>query len=616
MRDRKAQFQASPIGANEFDEHLTKLNAEDLGEIFAYYRKKHGIRLIRNGDFHKHIVEANIAPFVAQLEAINDKEFSNYNFLKICKISDSASINSLTSISRDEGDLCTELCNFLKSKGYMKNNRLREDLNWEQIIDIETFCQKNLSDQAKKILDEKKVGLSRFLKRNIENRCLTKDQAIAEILDIQKSLGEDEKVGYVFTNNQRGKNSAHFEAVIITKHEIIKPVEWPFQPLRSTLYHRDEGLNSIIFFSPRLDFMTNDDPPSQQVDQSHCGVLCVSYLKKLLQDDGKALFKDSLRVPLYDKNGVLNYVFIPPPSIMQYSQSGKFIKFYQNLMGNVVEASEDQPMPKDLKELLLESKERALAQYDPKTAEINQDLLDNFDDFSEKWLQGCKEACEKRNKLFNNDDKSSFNLYLAYAAKRLLDEVHSPKEERVEQDSTAGKKQEKEQEATNAHVKESQEDTVEAGANISQTEVPPQTSIPQTEQPPVIKSQALENVPSHRKDPKEQFKEDLQEYVFKRMSEAGSHDFASHHRTKIITLKFGYSAEQKIAAVNKLIYALDMQDKLGNRPKEMELTETDIGALTTSRLYGNVIKKHLGLFNQILDELPEKQNLKNSRFDI
>ncbi|ERH46681.1 hypothetical protein N751_00225 [Legionella pneumophila str. Leg01/11] len=48
-----------------------------------------------------------------------------------------------------------------------------------------------------------------------------------------------------------------------------------------------------------------------------------------------------------------------------------------------------------------------------------------------------------------------------------------------------------------------------------------------------------------------------------------------------------------------------MRDKLEQRPDEMKLNETDIGALTTSRLYKNVIKSHLELFNNVLANLPE-----------
>ncbi|MCW8399696.1 hypothetical protein OQJ26_12935 [Legionella sp. PATHC038] len=70
---RNAQFQASPIGGDNFDAHETQLNFEDLEEIFAHYGEKHGIRLIRNGDSHKHILQANINGFAAQLDAVTAK---------------------------------------------------------------------------------------------------------------------------------------------------------------------------------------------------------------------------------------------------------------------------------------------------------------------------------------------------------------------------------------------------------------------------------------------------------------------------------------------------------------------------------------------------------------
>ncbi|WP_131778589.1 hypothetical protein [Legionella bozemanae] len=609
--NRKAQFQASPVGANFYDEHVTMLNAEDLEEIFAYYRKKHGIRLIRNGDFHTYIVEENINRFAAQLEIINNEEFPNYNLLKICEITNAGYISSVTSISPlKDGNWCVELYNQLNSKGFIKDNRLREDLNQEEIRMVENICR-NLFSHSREKLKEKREEIRKSLQQNMENCCLTKAQAIAEILDIQKSLGEDEVVGYVFTNNQRGKQGAHFETVIITKNEIIKPVEWAQLP-NSALYHNDAGLNSVTFYSPMGDVLSSGMAPYQQVDHSHCGVLCVLYLKKLLQKAGKALFEDSLRIPFYDDENTLQYIFIPPPSIMQYSQSSKFIKFYQMLMGKNMEVSAEQPVPKNLKELLLASEKRALQLGDDGTAKLNRHLFDDFDDFSEKWLQGCEEACEKRDELFNTDDNNSFSLYLAYAAKRLQDEVRSPKEERIELDSTAEKEKEREE----VHGNDSRKDTLEKSPPQTEDAIP--TFIPKTDHPSTseIQRQEESSFPLSDEDAElEALKYDLQQYVFTRMSEAGSEDFASHHRTKIIGIKLGYSAEQKIVAANKLIYALDMRDKLEKRSKEMELTATDIGALTTSRLYENVIKKHLELFNSTLDNLPENQNLNKFRHD-
>lgn len=594
---RKAQFQASPIGGDNFDAHETQLNFEDLGEIFAHYGEKHGIRLIRNGDFNRHILLGNINGLAAQLDAVTAKTQPYYNFLKICEFSDSAVLKSSTHLSTKD---LHELYSFLKSKGFLENNRLKKDLNPEQRHEIETFCQTKLSVQDKAKLEKRRERLSKDFKVKMLTCCLTKEQAIDEILAIQKSLGEKEMVGYVFTNNERGKGirrQTHWEAVIITKHDIIKPVEWLDQPVKSILYHTDGRLNSAAFFSPRTDFFPDEGIPDQQVNRSHRGALSVLYLKKLLQNNGKALSEDSLRIPLYDEKDQLNYVFIPPPDVMQYAPSDQFIKFYQKLMGKKVETSSGQPTPNNLRQLLMESKRRAELKGDPKTAEHNQNLINKLDAFSEKWLRGCEEACKKRDAMFHNNDKNSYNLYLAYAAKQLKDLVLSRKEERVDPDSTAGKKQEKEQETTNEQVNDYQENSVGAGTSTPQKEAQPQTSIAQ-------------------KDPNEKFIEDLEKYIATRTSEAGGHDLASHHRTKIITLKFGYSAEQKITAANKLIYALNMQDNLDQIPMEMQLTETDIGALTTSRLYGNVIKKHLELFNHILENLPENQNFNNFRQDM
>ncbi|ANN94453.1 TPA: hypothetical protein QHF22_001838 [Legionella pneumophila] len=583
---RKERFQAYPVGTGLYDT-TTMLTAEDLGEIFNYYEKKHGIRLIRNGDYHQHVLHNNIEKYVSQIESLYDERVPYYKLLSMCDIYGTSYSNSIFSISLHEKKLCEELNK--KLKPFMKDNSLRTDLDENQITQVEAICR-NLSPDIKKQLDEKRDSILKHLENKKVNCCLTKSQAIEEILDIQRSLGGDEAVGYVFTNDRRSKEGAHFEAVIITKESIIKPVEWN-QPMSTALYYFDRGLSGMKFYSPRGDFLADGpEQPTQQVDHTHCGVLCVSYLKKLLQDKGKALFEESLMIPLYDEENNINYVYIPPPYIMQYSQTSKFIEFYQMLMGKEISASEDQPKPHNLKQLLEESKRRALGKNDKATAEINQKILDNFDEFRLRWLKGCEEACAKRDEMFNNNDRSSYNLYLAYAAKRMQDEARSPKPS-VQLNTKM--------ESIDAQLKVSeQEDMLSHERRVLENEL---------EQLPSIQNLTTEDtsVPHNENEELNTLKKDLQEYVFKRMTEAGSKDFAAHHRTKMIGLKLGYSAEQKITAANKLIYALDMRDKLEQRPDEMKLNETDIGALTTSRLYKNVIKSHLELFNNVLANLPE-----------
>ncbi|KTC93987.1 ankyrin repeat domain-containing protein [Legionella erythra] len=92
----------------------------------------------------------------------------------------------------------------------------------------------------------------------------------------------------------------------------------------------------------------------------------------------------------------------------------------------------------------------------------------------------------------------------------------------------------------------------------------------------------------------------LQRYCKKRASEWHlpeklylEKENSSGFKTRLISTKFGYSAQDKIHAAHKLIDALQNKD-----PREA-LTEFDIGALTNSRLYSTVVKKYEDLFQRV-----------------
>ncbi|HFD2287576.1 TPA: hypothetical protein ACF2PX_001816, partial [Legionella pneumophila] len=121
---RKERFQAYPVGTGLYDT-TTMLTAEDLGEIFNYYEKKHGIRLIRNGDYHQHVLHNNIEKYVSQIESLYDERVPYYKLLSMCDIYGTSYSNSIFSISLHEKKLCEELNK--KLKPFMKDNSLRTD---------------------------------------------------------------------------------------------------------------------------------------------------------------------------------------------------------------------------------------------------------------------------------------------------------------------------------------------------------------------------------------------------------------------------------------------------------------------------------------------------------
>ncbi|AWN75620.1 ankyrin repeat domain-containing protein [Legionella anisa] len=95
------------------------------------------------------------------------------------------------------------------------------------------------------------------------------------------------------------------------------------------------------------------------------------------------------------------------------------------------------------------------------------------------------------------------------------------------------------------------------------------------------------------------FINDLKKYCETRRAEWGLpkwmhvNEKSAQYKTNLITLKFGFSVEDKIKAAEKLIAALE------NKKARERLTDFDIAALLNSRLYSTVVKKHEGLFDQI-----------------
>lgn len=116
---------------------------------------------------------------------------------------------------------------------------------------------------------------------------------------------------------------------------------------------------------------------------------------------------------------------------------------------------------------------------------------------------------------------------------------------------------------------------------------------------------------------KNEFIKDLENYCITRRTEWNPLPKWLHHnekemkaaqyKTKLISLKFGFSVEDKIKAAEKLIAIL--QDKKEREP----LSDFDIAALKNSRLYSTVVKNHEDLFQQIIAKQQEQQ-IHSSRF--
>lgn len=84
---------------------------------------------------------------------------------------------------------------------------------------------------------------------------------------------------------------------------------------------------------------------------------------------------------------------------------------------------------------------------------------------------------------------------------------------------------------------------------------------------------------------------------------------SARFKTKMNVLKFGFSVEDKIKATEKLIDALE------NKAAREPLSDFDIAALLSSRLYSTVVAKHESIFNALEEVIDYKnRSQENKKF--
>lgn len=406
---KQKYFEKRTVGSHKYSRSDTQLSAKDLPGIFKFYNDKNELRFIKNGDFSPHVIKVNQDVISESLKDLTNERLRYAYFLKKAWITKGESTSNFAIRGRSYPELYSEIQTHLKQ--YLDGNKFRQDLSEEEILRLNEECQSKLSVSAKKDLDMILEGAISSLEEKLEDVCLTKEQAIEEIIRIQGKMEENDYATYVYTNNHR-EGKAHFETIIITKSMIIKPVHWDgvFMPQRLVA----TDFNGIEFYSADLTPFW-DGPtgymPEQQADISHCGVLGLLAAKKLLRYGAKELEEKSLTLSVYDKQGQLQQVFIPSPLILQYSQSSKFNEYLADIVSN------------KLFEALEHSIQHAESINDTTTADNNKKILKILPGFSKAWLNEYQTAYLKRNQMASS--QVHYNIYLDYAARRMHDEIEA-----------------------------------------------------------------------------------------------------------------------------------------------------------------------------------------------
>ncbi|MFT3741414.1 MAG: hypothetical protein QM752_01845 [Gammaproteobacteria bacterium] len=276
-----------------------------------------------------------------------------------------------------------------------------------------------------------------------EDICLTKEQSLVEVQEIQKDLKEKkskEPIGYVFTN-EKAVGNAHFEPLILQADKIIKPMVWGPESYNPEEAHY-AGVGYIypqdikcITYAPYLDdFCINKDDvvfqPSPQARDTGCGAFNVLWLKELLKkkEDGSKLldFPNSLTFEYYDDaSGKLKGFYFPSAKGFRYSQSNTYNRLMKDMLFTpayqdvLAEHKESTDKYKSIETILQDTLKVAKSKGDHETLKRTQDVLEKLPEFRKTWLKHYEEAMVKRSAMEYTTKDRTFNAYLVYRSENL-----------------------------------------------------------------------------------------------------------------------------------------------------------------------------------------------------
>ncbi len=311
-------------------------------------------------------------------------------------------------------------------------------LNDEELIAIEAALESNLNTAIKRSIKrtikttnshdylreqagdahETKHSPSDHHLRNIMQQYIdddlnafSQDDALAEIKAIQAGLTEGQYVGYIFTN--QGHHTTHNEVVIISKRQVIKPLEWAAP--------KHTQFNSHTFATPYAYSADARMWPAQnttpQASHRGCTTLGTLYLKELLRNSAKQLREYTLCFDFTDATGAVQHFFLPSPQVLKYSQSS----FYNNVIQHMLESCEDTVTvygsnhrwydTPTIESMLTQS--LTSRQLSPASKAINRVILQNLKPFRAKWMAAYRHHTLRKRALFQ-PGKNQPNIYLQY----------------------------------------------------------------------------------------------------------------------------------------------------------------------------------------------------------
>lgn len=174
--------------------------------------------------------------------------------------------------------------------------------------------------------------------------CYEMEHVNQEVGQIQALLKPDEKVGYIYTsgNSPDGRMvrySQHFEFFVLTKFAVLKPTHWnSVTVIKAAHLSARSGEFFDTDFSPFIKVSELDGSPGptplQQSTAQGCATLGLACLKELLRDDARLLREKLICFIHCDAVGLGHFYIIPPPSLLQYSQSDLYNQVINSMVMN------------------------------------------------------------------------------------------------------------------------------------------------------------------------------------------------------------------------------------------------------------------------------------------
>lgn len=220
---------------NQSDNSTHRLSAEQLKTLCSELQTQLNVKIIFNGttSWGQKILASNIQNKKnecelrkVELSDINTKYARFIQYFWVGKQKKDIRNNYL--IRKEEkaevnGAIWTGFTQILPDKFLDTNKLVKKDLTYEELLELNQLILKKMPQHFLNYFDVLINLYQNDHPKIIQNVCLSTEQAIQEMRQIQGELKEDELVCYEFTNNH-SIGEGHFELFVIKSEVIIKTI--------------------------------------------------------------------------------------------------------------------------------------------------------------------------------------------------------------------------------------------------------------------------------------------------------------------------------------------------------------------------------------------------------